>query len=638
MKTSSSLTLRVIIATFVSIYLSVSLYSVILPFLFVMGPEERTSFWIKMAGVVTLLGPLCSFIVYLFYRPVARATLLARKGEDIPHWLRHKAMRSFHAIQGFLFLVGLLAYATGAALNFLAEVIIEQKPFVPFYWMSRLILALSFGILNGLVTARMVNLAWLEAKYLMGITSLEDSTEKYESTFHKIFLPGFLLLFFITTFSTIGILYYQYHVLQTSQNVSFTQVIFHFLFIEGFLLLMGSLLLATILWENQSHISNLRNQIVKLSEGDMNLANRVYVISFDDVGMMTAGINKILEKLQKTFFTIREMQRIVRQSGEITNNIMTKSREEAEEVTHLITEAGENYEAQVDVIKEASLRFKETMQEVKKAITNFQNQQSVLEHVSESFQKVASTFKDMISMTLSSTERFEKLSKVITDGSAGLKDLLEATRSIQETNRKVYEIVKLIMDISDQSNILAMNAAIEASHAGEYGKGFAIVASEVRELSIHTADSARQIESLIHEMQQKNERGASINEKLNEIFKTMQNEMQATTSQIESIAQMARQETSTAEASLKELAQMQEVARTIKENVSIIETNDASLSEIMSHLGDTAEKLASISQRLMEGISFISQSYANLGDAFSKSFDAIQQLDKAMASFKVDHE
>jgi methyl-accepting chemotaxis protein len=634
----SSITLRVVGATFFSIYLSIFLYSVILPFLFVMPTEEKVSFWIKMAVVVTILGPICSFIVYLFYRPVARATRLAQSGEEIPHWLRHKAMRSFHAIQGFLFIVGLLAYAAGAGLNFLAEIVIEHKPFIPFYWISRLVLALSFGLLNGLVTARMVNLAWLEAKYLMGITSLEDSSEKYESTFHKIFLPGFLLVFFITVFSAVGAIFYIYYLLQTNKTISFQDAAFHFLFIEGFLLVMGAILFATILWENQSHISNLRDQIMRLSEGDMNLAKRVFIISFDDVGMMTAGINKILEKLQKTFLTIKDMQRIVKQSGEITNNIMTKSREEAEEVTHLITEAGENYEAQVDVIKEATSRFKQTMQEVKKAIANFQNQQNVLEHVAPSFQKVASTFKDMISMTLSSTERFEKLSRVIGDGTSGLQDLLEATKGIQETNKKVYEIVRLIMDISDQSNILAMNAAIEASHAGEYGKGFAIVASEVRELAIHTADSARQIESLIHEMQQRNERGATINEKLNEIFKTMQNEMQATTSQIESIAQMARRETSTAEASLKELAQMQEVAQAIKENVSIIETNDASLSEIMGHLNDTAEKLASISQRLMEGISFISQSYANLSEAFDKSFEAIQQLDNAMANFKIDHE
>ncbi|MFN4216785.1 MAG: methyl-accepting chemotaxis protein [Brevinematales bacterium] len=634
----SSITLRVIGATFFSIYLSIFLYSVILPFLFVMPPEEKISFWIKMAVVVTILGPICSFIVYLFYRPVARATQLAQKREDIPHWLKHKAMRSFHAIQGFLFVVGFFAYATGALLNFFAEIIIEHKPFMPFYWLSRLILALSFGILNGLVTARMVNLAWLEAKYLMGITSLEDSNEKYESTFHKLFLPGFLLVLFITVFSAIGAMYYLYYLIHTNKTISFQEGIFHFLFIEGFLLLMGAILLATILWENQSHISNLRNQIMRLSEGDMNLAKRVFIISFDDVGIMTAGINKILEKLQKTFITIKDMQRIVKQSGEITNNIMIKSREEAEEVTHLITEAGENYEAQVDVIKEATIRFRQTMQEVKKAITNFQNQQDVLDHVSQSFQKVASTFKEMIAMTLSSTERFEKLSRVITEGTSGLQDLLEATKGIQETNKKVYEIVKLIMDISDQSNILAMNAAIEASHAGEYGKGFAIVASEVRELAIHTAESARQIESLIHEMQQRNERGATINEKLNEIFKTMQDEMASTTTQITSIARMARQETSTAEASLQELSQMEEVAKAIKENVGIIESNDTSLSEIMGHLSETAEKLASISQRLMEGISFINQSYAKLGEAIEKSFEAIQQLDKTMESFKIDHE
>ncbi len=634
----TSITLRVIIAVFLSIYLSIFLYSLILPFLFLMPAPERTSFWLKMAVVVTILAPICSFIVYLFYRPVSRAVHIVRSGGELPHWLKKKAMHSFHTIQGFLFLVGLVAYAAGAGLNFLAEIVIEHKPFEPMYWLCRVALALSFGVFNGLVTARLVNLAWLEAKYLMGITSLEEHEEKYESTFHKTFLPAVLLLLYITVFSGVGALYYFYHIQLSQQIPSLFQVIMHFGFIEIYLLLMGSLLFATILWENQSHISNLRNQIIQLSQGAMDLSKRVFIISFDDVGMMTEGINRILEKLQHTFLTIQEMQKIVRQSGEITNNIMSQSRDEAEEVTHLITEAGENYEAQVDVIREANKRFKETMEEVRKALSNFLNQQNVLEHIAQSYQKVVSTFKNMIDMTLSSSERFDKLSRVVSEGTSGLSELLNASKAVQETNKKVYEIVKLIMDISDQSNILAMNAAIEASHAGEYGKGFAIVASEVRQLAIHTADSARQIESLIHEMQQKNERGAKINEKLNEIFATMQNEMSSTTQQISTITQMARNEASTAEVSLQELQQIQEVSQTIKENIRLIESNDASLSEIMTSLGDTAEKLAELSKRLMDGISFISESYTRLGEAFSKSFEAIQQLDKAIASFRTQHE
>ncbi|URA09365.1 methyl-accepting chemotaxis protein [Thermospira aquatica] len=634
----TSLTFRVLVAVLFSVYISIFLYSLILPYIFMMPPTERVSFWIKMGVVVSILAPISSFIVYLFYKPVSRCINIIRAGSEIPQWLRKKAMHSFRTIQGFLFLIGLFAYAAGVGLNFLGEMIVEKKAFEPLYWFCRVALALSFGVFNGLVTTRMVHLAWLEAKYLMGITSLQEQEEKYSSTFQKTFLPALFLILFIVVFSGVGAIYYIYHAQLSQEIPSLSHAISHFVFIEMYLLIMGSILFATILWENQSHISNLRNQIIQLSQGAMDLSKRVFILSFDDVGMMTEGINRILEKLQNTFLTIQEMQKIVQKSGEITNNIMNQSKSEAEEVTHIITESGENYEAQVDVIREANKRFKETMEEVRKAISNYLTQQNVLERIIESYQKVISTFKNMIDMTLSSSERFEKLSKVVFEGHSGLSELLDASKAVQETNKKVYEIVKLIMDISDQSNILAMNAAIEASHAGEYGKGFAIVASEVRQLAIHTADSARQIESLIHEMQQKNERGANINEKLNEIFQTMQNEMSSTTQLISNITHMARNEASTAEISLQELQQMQKISQIIKENIRIIESNDGSLSEIMTGLGETAEKLAELSKRLMDGISFITSSYTRIGEAFSKSFEAIQQLDRAIASFRIQDE
>jgi len=632
-----SLTMKVIAAVFSSIYLSIFFYSVVLPFLFLMPAEERFSFWVKMAVVVTILAPLCSFVVYLFYRPVARATKLAQEEQEIPEWLRQQALHSFRAIQGFLFMVGLLAYAAGAAMNFFAEVVLEHKTIDVFYWLCRLVLALSFGALNGLFTARMVNLSWLEAKYLLSVTDLESSQERYESTFQKIFMPAVLLLLFITVFSAVGVVYYVRLVALDGERVlSWQQVLLHFGFVEFFLFVTSAVLLAAILWENQSHINNLRNQISRLAEGEMNLSNRVYIVSFDDIGVMTAGINRILGKLQQTFLTIQQMQVIVRQSGEIAKNIMESSQAESAEAQHLVQEAGENYEAQVDVIREASDRFTEMMGEVRKAIEKFQSQQAVIFHASQSFQKVVATFNEMIDMTLNSTEKFSKLSGVINEGSSGLGELLEVSRALQTTNKRIGEIVKLIMDISDQSNILAMNAAIEASHAGEYGKGFAIVASEVRQLSIHTTDSARQIESLIHEMLQKSETSTTMNEKLSEIFQTMQNEMDAVTKQMETIASMASREASTATTSLEEMNEMLAISQQIAQNIQAIEKNDAAVSEIMGSLKETTERLAAISERLMKGISTISESYAKLSEAVEKSFEAIQQFDKAIASFRVE--
>ncbi|MDR3211244.1 MAG: methyl-accepting chemotaxis protein, partial [Planctomycetota bacterium] len=146
-----------------------------------------------------------------------------------------------------------------------------------------------------------------------------------------------------------------------------------------------------------------------------------------------------------------------------------------------------------------------------------------------SLEETSSALEEMASMTRQNADNANKTNdtttsnnKVISTGAIAVQNMSKAMAEISESSDQISRIIKTIEDIAFQTNLLALNAAVEAARAGEAGKGFAVVADEVRNLAQRSAQAARDTTTLIQGTVERVRNGSEIASNLDSSFKEIQ--------------------------------------------------------------------------------------------------------------------
>ncbi len=214
-----------------------------------------------------------------------------------------------------------------------------------------------------------------------------------------------------------------------------------------------------------------------------------------------------------------------------------------------------------------------------------------IEEQASSVEQIARTVDELVDQIKQATENAEHTSQVAisanqkaSDGNIILQNTIKAMGQIEMSSRKIGEIIGVIDEIAFQTNLLALNAAVEAARAGEQGRGFAVVAGEVRNLAQRSADSARQIKSLIGDSLEKVSNGSSLVTQTAKSIEELSGLIQSSQSAMTKISQSARQQ----------YMGVEEIRRSIAQIESITQQNAALVEEATA----TSEALADESREL----------------------------------------
>ncbi len=336
-----------------------------------------------------------------------------------------------------------------------------------------------------------------------------------------------------------------------------------------------------------------------------------------DFRKMVEGINKTLEAIVTP---INEAGRVlsILATGDLTARMHGKYKGDLSKLKSDINKLAESLADLIIEVNEAVGTSNSSANEISSTADSLaaatQEQSAQADEVASAVEQMSRTVTDNAMSAGKTAEMAQKNGQIARDGGSVVKQTVEKMRDIAgvvkhtaqniqklgESSKKIGEIISVIDDIADQTNLLALNAAIEAARAGEQGRGFAVVADEVRKLAERTTEATKEIAGMIKGIQgetqeavvamnQGNEEvtiGIDLADRAGKSLEEILSSTQELMDMINQIAAASEEQSATSEQISKNVLSISKVTAESAHRIEDVAKNSDSLAKVTEHLND----------------------------------------------------
>lgn len=349
------------------------------------------------------------------------------------------------------------------------------------------------------------------------------------------------------------------------------------------------------------------------------------------------------ESLKKKTLTLKQVLENIRGVGEKVSNSGKNLDQSISEATAAVSQMVvsneiivRNVQDQVSTIERNSEAIQKIMQSFDNVVEEA-NKQSVF--VEES-SKIIGSLVNSISRVFKITEETKTIAQGLSGmAEAGKKQVQEssvAIHDIENSSQNVKNIIVAIKEIADQTDILAMNAAIQSAHAGEYGKGFAVVAKEVRNLSVNSADKASEIGSQIDLMIDKVNRGVEQFEDVRQRLEKIISGTHDTTRLIGEIASASQEQHSETSEVLSSIQLLVRATENLKAQTQKQKDDSEKIRSSLSQLKEVADQIHASTREQDQSGKNIANMVEKIREISSDNREIIIKLDEIIALSEKD--
>lgn len=371
----------------------------------------------------------------------------------------------------------------------------------------------------------------------------------------------------------------------------------------------------------------------KSAKGDLTV--RTNIRSRDEIGEVANYFNSFIGTLEAM---VRQVKRVSNTAGEISQDLAATSEETAASLHEIRvnTDGMKNKIVRLDgEISESAASAREMREYIGKLAELIQNQAAAINQSSASIEQMGASINNIAKTAEEKLGIANELEFTAQGGQDEMEETEQLIKKVAQSAGVILEMIEIIQGIATKTNLLAMNAAIEAAHAGEFGKGFAVVADEIRNLAESSAESATQVTQSLGEVTDYIKASESSTERTGVAFNQIMEKVKDVAHSMSEMKNTTHELSLGAQQILEALASLVKTTEDVKDSSREMNERVGAITDAMGRMSDYSTETKNGMEEVTLGINEIFKAVEAISKAGTLNSESVGKLKSLVDRFSV---